>query len=256
MIVRKLANAMIRQNWFTVLLEVLIVVVGIFIGLQVDGWNENRKDRSREIEYLQRIDAELRQDIAEFETGVTLAVRRRDYARLLMAALDDPELVRREPGEFLHALVRAGFTYSPTISDHTFEEIKSAGELGIIRDVELRVSITEYYRQVKQYEQWNYLRELSQTEYFKRSAGITTPEHFQASWAGDRRDGSEDEALIALRDLSDTPAFIQWLPIVAATLGDAHFNYRSGKETAETLREKISAALGKDLVKNAELPKG
>src|SRR5210317_2190466 len=100
MILRRLAEAVREQNWFTVLLEVLIVVIGIFIGLQVDDWNEKRKDRHREIEYLQRIETELGQDIAEFEAGVVLAARRREYARLIMAALTDPELVRRDPNRF------------------------------------------------------------------------------------------------------------------------------------------------------------
>ena len=47
MILRTLADALREQNWFTVALEVLIVVVGIFIGLQVDDWNSARIDRQR-----------------------------------------------------------------------------------------------------------------------------------------------------------------------------------------------------------------
>jgi hypothetical protein len=43
MVLRNLADAIREQNWSTVILEVLIVVVGILIGLQVDGWNEGRK---------------------------------------------------------------------------------------------------------------------------------------------------------------------------------------------------------------------
>ena len=45
MILRRLAEAVTEQNWFTVVLEVLIVVVGIFIGLQVDYWNTERIER-------------------------------------------------------------------------------------------------------------------------------------------------------------------------------------------------------------------
>ena len=48
MILRRLAEAMAEQNWFIILIEVLVVVVGIFIGLQVDDWNESRKDRQDE----------------------------------------------------------------------------------------------------------------------------------------------------------------------------------------------------------------
>ena len=38
MILRKMADAIRGQNWFTVVLEILIVVIGIFIALQVDDW--------------------------------------------------------------------------------------------------------------------------------------------------------------------------------------------------------------------------
>lgn len=45
MILRSLAHAMREQNWFSVALEIAIVVVGIFIGLQVDDWNQRRLER-------------------------------------------------------------------------------------------------------------------------------------------------------------------------------------------------------------------
>lgn len=45
MILRRLARAIREQNWFSVVLEVVIVVVGIFIGLQVDEWNQRRLER-------------------------------------------------------------------------------------------------------------------------------------------------------------------------------------------------------------------
>jgi len=76
MILRRLAALISEHNWFTVLLEIFIVVVGIFIGLQVDDWNETRKEHVREVEYLLRIDSELAQDISAFESGIDLANRR------------------------------------------------------------------------------------------------------------------------------------------------------------------------------------
>jgi len=36
MLLRRLAEALSQQNWFVVIIEGLVVVVGIFIGLQVD----------------------------------------------------------------------------------------------------------------------------------------------------------------------------------------------------------------------------
>jgi hypothetical protein len=247
MILKRLSAAVAEQNWFTVFLEILIVVVGIFIGLQVDDWNEVRKDRVREADYLQRIDVELAEDISEFETGITLANRRIGDAQIILAVLADPTSVTGKPTEFVRALVRAGFTYFPVVNDHTFEEIKSAGELGIIRDVALRISITKYYQQVRQYSQWGYLREINQTEYLKRQAGILTPTQFEAFWVN--RLGTEvtsEEAMAAFDNLVSRPALAEWLPITIAFLAEDRKYSQVAKERAENLREKIAAILAKD----------
>lgn len=45
MILRRIAHAIRRQDWSTIVVEILIVVIGILIGLQVDGWNERRETR-------------------------------------------------------------------------------------------------------------------------------------------------------------------------------------------------------------------
>jgi hypothetical protein len=37
---RRLADALRKQDWFTVAVETLIVVFGVFIGLQVGNWND------------------------------------------------------------------------------------------------------------------------------------------------------------------------------------------------------------------------
>lgn len=48
MILRRLAEGIQSQDWFTVLVEIMIVVVGIFLGLQVDDWNEERRGAAEE----------------------------------------------------------------------------------------------------------------------------------------------------------------------------------------------------------------
>lgn len=45
MILRRLAAAVRRQDWFTVFVETMIVVFGVFIGLQVNNWIEARLER-------------------------------------------------------------------------------------------------------------------------------------------------------------------------------------------------------------------
>jgi len=48
MILHRFVHAVRDQNWVTVVLEMIIVVVGIFIGLQVDDWNQRRLEREND----------------------------------------------------------------------------------------------------------------------------------------------------------------------------------------------------------------
>ncbi len=43
MILRRLATSIRKQDWFAVVIETLIVVLGVFLGLQVNNWNEARQ---------------------------------------------------------------------------------------------------------------------------------------------------------------------------------------------------------------------
>ena len=55
MLFRRISAHLKRQDWFAVGLDLLIVVVGIYIGLQVDAWNSTRHDSYG---YTHRYDSE------------------------------------------------------------------------------------------------------------------------------------------------------------------------------------------------------
>ena len=85
MILNRLSTAIQNQNWFTVILEILIVVIGIFLGLQVNDWNEERKYRQQESVYLEKIQDDLskmRADLTNkyegYERRITFMIRALD----------------------------------------------------------------------------------------------------------------------------------------------------------------------------------
>ena len=59
MFLRRLADGMQTHNWFNVAIELLVLVVGIFLGLRVDDWNQKRLDRNDEQIFLNRLHEEL-----------------------------------------------------------------------------------------------------------------------------------------------------------------------------------------------------
>ena len=70
MILRRLTTALRKQDWFTVTIETLIVVFGVFIGLQVNNWNEARVAGAAYAEALVRFEAEIDRNIAELERAI------------------------------------------------------------------------------------------------------------------------------------------------------------------------------------------
>ncbi|MEH6743397.1 hypothetical protein [Hyphomonas sp.] len=159
MILRRLTTALREQDWFTVVIETLIVVFGVFIGLQVNNWNEARVARGNEVLLLER----LEEDFREAETAIAVAAAEaqqvaEDTGRLV-------ELVRTHetPPDIdnLYQLLLAPALTSPLPTESaTYLEMISTGSLSQIRDERLRRALTSYGQNIVRYDN-NYQRALT-----------------------------------------------------------------------------------------------
>lgn len=66
MILRRMADAIRKQDWTVVAIELVVVVVGILIGLQVDDWAERRKEAESFKEVLERVYTDLKKERYQF----------------------------------------------------------------------------------------------------------------------------------------------------------------------------------------------
>jgi len=143
MILRRLADAIREQNWLTVVLEVLIVVVGILIGLQVDDWNDRRKDRADERAFVAR----LHDDLLLADSGANRVRERRLglFAHLSTGA--DAIFDRAERNSLTadecRAIGDSRFFWIIISNLPSLTELVGAGRLDIIQDSELRLAIVE-----------------------------------------------------------------------------------------------------------------
>jgi len=144
MIPRRLAEAIKRQNWFVVFIEVLVLVVGIFIGLQVDDWNQLRKDRVEERVYLE----ELLEDFEANRTALLGTTSKLEEvipamtALLEQSAMDTPDW---SIGELNEAF--SWIHYMPTFFpvERAFANLTSSGDLKIIRNRDLKNALAQYF---------------------------------------------------------------------------------------------------------------
>jgi hypothetical protein len=76
MILRRFSKHISDQNWFAVGLDVIVVVVGIFLGMQVTEWNEQRKEDNQETAYL----LQMKEDVlASLENGRGFQTNQTNY---------------------------------------------------------------------------------------------------------------------------------------------------------------------------------
>ena len=73
MILRGTAEQLRRQDWAAVAIELVLVVAGVFLGIQVANWNDDRKDRDAEKAYLARIAGDARADVAALDEIIRVA---------------------------------------------------------------------------------------------------------------------------------------------------------------------------------------
>jgi hypothetical protein len=140
-ILHRLAQALASQNWSTVIVEILVVVVGIFIGLQVDDWNAARKDHRDEQVFLER----LHSDVLRAE-GLSdrLRSRRLETVSDIVSALE--VLFVQMERDFLTEeecrSIGASNLYNLNVPNlPAFQELIGVGRLEIIRDADLRAAL-------------------------------------------------------------------------------------------------------------------
>lgn len=145
LILKRLTKAIREQNWFAVGLELVIVVLGVVIGFQVTAWGQAHADRDREQGYLERIREDLRADTDAINTRLAYYARVMDYAEAAVAHIETGTLRNDSPWETVVAYYHASQVLPFASTRRTFDEIREAGDLRLVRDPSLRASLGTYY---------------------------------------------------------------------------------------------------------------
>lgn len=166
-LLHRLAEDLRTQNWTAIMLEFLVVVFGVFIGLQATNWNASLGDRRDEAAALQEIAADVRQDRRELAAGRSVALQRVAATRLVLSLArgevpedlntlggfnsgaaylrsqipDAPTLTPDERGSLWSVIVSG---YYPSLATPAYDSLISSGRIDILRDEDLVREIQAY----------------------------------------------------------------------------------------------------------------
>lgn len=143
MLLRRITDHVRAQNWTAIAIDFVIVVVGVFIGIQVSNWNEDRQTASRTQNYYSRLIDDLDSERRALLARLDYMAVTDGYGQMALAAFDDPSTKRTS--QFLIALYQASQIWTYSVQRATYDEILSSGVAETIPEPELRTHLANFY---------------------------------------------------------------------------------------------------------------
>jgi len=145
MILRRVIQHVKKQEWTAICIDLVIVVVGVFIGIQVSNWNAARADDARAQAYLARIQGNLKTDIQNIDRRKVYWKQAIDYGNGAIHYIEKGELVDGSAWKTVLAFYQASQLWPWATIDTTYQELRGGGELGLIKDERMRTALAQYY---------------------------------------------------------------------------------------------------------------
>ena len=143
MLLRRFVAHARKQDWMAIAIEFVLLVLGVFLGIQVANWNAERETRQKSALFTERLKADLRgedwtyQFLAAYNREVLANANRAADALEGKAALADEAL--------LVSAYRATQYRSRNQLGTTYDELISTGNIGLIHDQTLRGTSARIY---------------------------------------------------------------------------------------------------------------
>lgn len=134
MIIRSLVETMRDQNWSSAVLELLVIVVGVFLGLQVDAWNQVRTERATEAAYLERLHADTTFNLAQVKAKAQSYHDRASSLARIVERLQAEEVDSIDINDLTDTFCYWYVPEAVRLQSSTYDEMTSTGGLELISD--------------------------------------------------------------------------------------------------------------------------
>ncbi|MDQ7017763.1 MAG: hypothetical protein Q9M33_01250 [Robiginitomaculum sp.] len=147
MILRRVISHFRQQEWTAIFLDFVIVVVGVFVGLQASNWNDARlREQTAQI-YIERLREELAASKEDISQRLSYFRQTRTNALQALSALEQPPEALGE--QFLVDIYQASQMLQREYGRDTYNEILSVGANNAISDIAVRKRLANFYRSIK-----------------------------------------------------------------------------------------------------------
>jgi len=146
MLLRPLIANLRARDWGAILIEIMILVVGVFLGLQVDNWNDARKAAADGRYYTQRLRDELAESIVRLDKSIADGYSIIEAVHRSQQAIRDGTIDVHHPETFIADFASVNWMVEADVVDGAIEELRSTGRMEVIGDRQIREALSRYYR--------------------------------------------------------------------------------------------------------------
>lgn len=143
MILRRFMKHVREQNWFAVGLDVLVVIVGIFLGIQVSELHQDRKNDELETLYIERIYEDLQASLVTVEERKVGHQQRGQQVKSVLDWLSGYSDIFPADQAWQNGLCRWYAPASTEYQNFAFEELVASGQMQLIKDPQLRLLLQQ-----------------------------------------------------------------------------------------------------------------
>ena len=125
--------------------EIVLVMIGILLALQANTWNQNRLTRIEEIEAISRILLDVESDVEALDRRKS-SLEYKDAQLLRVISTIESGTIADSQSFLKDIIFGAQFGwYQSGANRSTYDDLIGAGKLGIIKNAEVRASVSNYY---------------------------------------------------------------------------------------------------------------
>jgi hypothetical protein len=145
---RQIRQRLLTDNNFSKYLlyaigEILLVVIGILIALQIDTWNKESNDRLLETRYLVNLKKELNFNIQLGNEQIIYSDFQIKNCELILDILQNN--TPTDPMELAVALEHIGWNHEIIFVNDVWNELYATGNIGLIRNEKIKNRMTDLY---------------------------------------------------------------------------------------------------------------
>jgi hypothetical protein len=142
-ILRRLSQSLKQQNWTAIWIEFILLVTGVFLGIQVSNWNAERDTRQKSAIFSARLMTDLRVEAWAYQYLIEYQKDVQANARRALDGFDGSRPLSDE--QLVIAAYRATQYESQDRHRATYDELISTGTIGLITDQKMRQTAMMVY---------------------------------------------------------------------------------------------------------------